>query len=782
MPGRKQQSDVGATKPLGHGPAVRRDNRRKSVAGSDLEPGIPPIGVVGWLFAAALVIAVFLAYQPAWNAGFIWDDDLHLLNNPVLQPGGWLTTWDPRSYVNYWPVTWSAYRLQYELWGLNPSGFHLVNLAMHACAALLAWRVLASLRVPGAMLAAALFALHPVNVESGAWITQLKNTLSLSLTLLSVLWYLRYEQRGSRWRYALSLGIFILATLAKGMTLTLPFVLLACAWWQRNRITRRDVLRVLPYLLIGMLMAALEVWLQHRSAQATGAVVRTDSLPSRAAVAGCAVWFYFGKLIWPTNLLFVYPRWHISEWNLLAYLPGVLLVVMLVLAWRRRHTWGRPVVMLLICYVGLLGPALGFVNIYFMRYSLVADHWQYAAMIVPCAMFAGGVAVLCRRWPWTQPTALLLGLVLLAVLAALTFQQCRVYANLETLYKDVIAGNPDCWLAHGNLGEHYSNIGRTADAIACYKEALRIYPDCIESRNNLGFAYAHLGRFEEAITEYRCALKVKPDHAQIHKNLADALLALRRFDEAIAEYRTALEIDRNWVDARNALGNALASQRRFDEAIAEYRRLLETNPGATAVRFNLATALMAGQRFNEAIREYNAVLQNEPRFPEAHNRLGKLLFDQDRLDEAIDHFQAAVQLNPELPGARQNLAVVVAQRDRLLAALNEARQALDAEPENVVRLNNVAWMLATSPSASLRNGAAAVDLAQRAVQLSGGQQPKALGTLAAAYAEAGLFSKARQTARDALKLAEQQKNAKLADTLKARLRLYDAGLPFRQRP
>jgi hypothetical protein len=427
-----------------------------------------------------LTAAVFFAYLPAWHGDFIWDDDLHLLNNPVLEPGGLLRTWVPGTYVNYWPVTATAYRLQFELWGLRPVGYHLVNIALHALAALLVWRILAHLRVPGAMFAAALFALHPVNVESVAWITQLKNTLSLSLTLLSVLFYLRHERYGGRWRSALAIGLFCLATLAKGMTLTLPVILLACAWWQRGRIQRRDLLQVLPYVLIGALMACTEVCLQHVSAG--GAIVRSDDLLSRTAVAGCAVWFYFWKLVWLAHLVFVYPRWNLDERDVLSYLPGLLLAGILALAWWRRRSWSRPILMLVVCYVALLLPALGFVNIYFMEYSLVADHWQYAAMIAPCAAFAGLVScrlsvVGCRLQRTTdngQRTFLLRPLslagyaacvALLATLAVLTRQQARMYTDVERLYRTTLQRNPDCWMAHLNLGVALADRGRIDDAM-----------------------------------------------------------------------------------------------------------------------------------------------------------------------------------------------------------------------------------------------------------------------------------------------------------------------------
>ena len=348
-----------------------------------------------WFLAAALVAVVFVAYQPAWHGGYLWDDDTHLTQNPVFLPGGWLRTWVPGTYANYWPLTSSVYRIGFEIWGTNPLGYHLLNIALHAISALLVWRILERLRIPGAMFAAAIFALHPVNVESVAWIAQLKNALSLPLALLSLLFYLRYESDNRGWQFALSLGLFLLSALAKGMTLTLPVIFLACAWWQRASIGRRDLLRVLPFFLIAALMAGMEVYQQHVAAG--GTIVRSDSLFSRAAVAGCAVWFYLWKLIWPIDLTMVYPRWNINDRDVLSYLPGVLLAAILALAWWRRGSWGRPVVMFLVCYVALLLPALGFVSIFFMEYSLVADHWQYAAMIVPCAALAGACATFGRR-------------------------------------------------------------------------------------------------------------------------------------------------------------------------------------------------------------------------------------------------------------------------------------------------------------------------------------------------------------------------------------------------
>jgi protein O-mannosyl-transferase len=531
--------------------------------------------VKGWLLAAALVAAVFLAYQPAWNGGFLWDDDTHLLNNPVLQPGGLLQTWLPGDYINYWPLTFTVYRIEHELWGLDTLGYHLVNIALHAAAALLVWRVLLRLRIPGALLAAAIFALHPVNVESVAWISQLKNVLSLTLALLAVLFYLQHERDGGRWRFALSLGLFLLSTLAKGMVLTLPVVLLACAWWQRGFLGRRDLLRVLPFFLIAALMVAIEVTRQH--AGSGDVVIRSDGLLGRAAVAGCAVWFYFWKALWPGNLMFIYPRWTIADRDICAYLPGLLLVAILALAWWRRRSWGRCVVMLIVCYVALLLPALGFVDIIFMQYSLVADHWQYAALIVPCAALAAALAKLARHTPLSRfgreaggegLLAYSLSLALLAILASFTLLQSRMYADVETLYRTAVAQNPACWLTQNNLGVLLTNQGKflesggsideamshCREAVAHCREALKLKPDDADTKINLGIALACLGQTDDAIAHFQDVLKTKPDLAAARYNLAMALAKQGRFEEAIRQYQDVLKITPDDFAALNQLG------------------------------------------------------------------------------------------------------------------------------------------------------------------------------------------------------------------------------------
>ncbi len=642
------------------------------------------------LFAGALVAAVFLVYQPAWRGGFIFDDDLHLLNNPVLKTGGFVRAWTPGSYINYWPLTFTVYRLEFEAWRLNTPGFHLVNIALHAVIALLVWRVLVELDVPGAMFAAAIFALHPVNVEGVAWIAQLKGLLSLLFALVSTLLYLMYDRRGGRMLYAAALAAFCLSALAKGMVLTLPIVLLACGWWRRGSLQRRDLACMVPFVLVGAVMAGVEVWAQ-RLANAGG--VRSDNLPSRIAVAGCAVWFYFGKLVWPSTLCFVYPRWKIENIDVLWALPGVLMAILFGLALWRRGAWGRPIVMLIVCYVGLLLPVLGFLNIYYMRYSLVADHWQYAAAVVPCAVLAGVAAAWTNRQRNRRPVAWAMGLSLLAVLAALTSLQSRIYADSEKLWSDTLEKDPNCWLAYNVRGHELADCGEVDQAIAHYHKALEIKPDYSEAHSNLGACLTSRGEIDQAIEHCRKAVEIKPEDAQIHNNLGVALAARGRVDEAVDHYRKALAIKSDYLDAHNNLGNALAGSGHVDEAIEHYEKVLQIEPKHAEAHNNLGFALTKRGAVDQAIAHYRTSLAIKPDYAETHFNLGRALADVRKFDEAILHYRRTLEIKPGHPGADNYFGMALASLGKVDEAIIQYRKALEIRPDDVNAYNNLGNIL-----------------------------------------------------------------------------------------
>src|SRR6266567_7151933 len=399
------------------------------------------------IFAVVLTAVTILAYRPAWHGGFLWDDDDYIIKNELLTaPDGWQRIWfSLDSPSQYFPFTYSTFRIEHALWGLNTTGYHWVNLLLHVGSALLVWAVLARLRVPGAWLAAAIFALHPVQVESVAWITERKNVLMGFFFLLTLLaWIVFIDERTKRpWPfYGLALVFYVLALSAKSTACTLPAALLLILWLQKRRINTRRLIQILPFVILGMGMGLLAVW-WVRYHQGTSRAVFAFLTPiERILIASRAVWFYLSKLIWPSNLTFIYPRWNISPQHLLDYtwlLAGVVLCAAIYFA--RRYV-GRSVEVAAAFFVVTLSPMLGFIMLFTFRYTFVADHYQYLACIGPIALFSAGVASLGDVLK--QHCSYILGAALFVVasLGALTWRQAAMYGDIETLWRTTLAKNP----------------------------------------------------------------------------------------------------------------------------------------------------------------------------------------------------------------------------------------------------------------------------------------------------------------------------------------------------
>ena len=626
------------------------------------QPTCPPVSKS--VLALLLVGATLTVYLPAARGGYVWDDKLHLLDNPVLKSGGLARAWVPGTYINYWPLTFSTYWLEDKLWGVaNPMGFHLVNILLHVGCALLIWHVLQrvfSVRANtptsewGALVGAAIFALHPVNVESVAWVAQLKNVLSLFLTL-SALWLYLHHERSGRWQpYVLAVCLFALSTLAKGMGVTLPVVLLALAWWQRGQIDWRDVRRVLPFLIIGAVMACVEVAMQKEGQP--WEVPRTDSMLSRAAVAGWCVWFYLYKLVWPLNLSFVYPRWTVDDGQLLSFVPDVVLLGATLVAWLKRRTWGRGLFMLLSCYVALLLPVLGFANIYFMRYSFVADHWQYAAMIVPAACLGAWLATAARG----NASRVIVGaatLAMLVCLGALTYLRAGIYKDEETLWHDVLHRNPDAWMAHHNLGNFLANHGRAQEAVVRYQSAIRLKSDDFQALNNLGVILSRLDRSEEAIDTFERALLIRTDYELARQNL-------------IPEYKR--------------LGNlALVGTGDYKAARRYYGRLTQLAPADAEAHYRLSVALIETGDVPQAVKELQVAITLNPTLLAAHDLLARTLAtrtpaDGGNPDLAVKAaLQACTLTSYSDPSRLDTLAIAYAAAGQFATAVATEERALD---------------------------------------------------------------------------------------------------------
>jgi tetratricopeptide (TPR) repeat protein len=635
--------------------------------------------------ALALTLAAFVAYWPALTGQFVWDDDILLTNNALVKASdGLYRMWFTTEAIDYWPLTGTSFWIEWRLWGMNPFGYHVTNLLLHLASAGLVWAILRQLSIPGASIAACLFALHPVNVESVAWIVQRKNTLSLVFYLLAAWSFVRHDAeapgRVGRW-YWLSLMAFVAAMLSKGSVAVLPAALLLIAWWRRNTITRRDLLLTAPFFVIAAGFTVLNVWLQTRH---VSDVIRDATLIERVLGAAAVTWFYLYKAVLPIGLMFVYPQMHVDAGDARWWVPLIAaLAVTAALVVFRHHPGVRAALFTWMYFIVALVPVMGLVDVYFMRYSLVADHYQYVALV---GIVAAAGAVIAQI-PAVVGT--MVGLGIAALLGALTWHESRTFRDVETLYRVTIARNPDAWLAHQNLGvELAKRPGRLEEAIESFKTVLRIYPESVEAHRNLGLAYWRTpGRTDDAIREYEAAIRLNPNNAVDHLSLARLLLDKPdRQADALRHAEQAVNLDPSSWEALETLGGLLLSVDRRADATAAYRAAIDRHPDAVTSHLNLGV-LLASQpgRLSEAIPHFETVVRLQPDLASGHYNLGSALMeDPARSVEAARHLAEALRLRPDYLEAQFNLAVVLAEiPGRLPDAIQHVRQLVQRHPDMV---------------------------------------------------------------------------------------------------
>jgi tetratricopeptide (TPR) repeat protein len=631
-------------------------------------------GRCDWFMLTLLVVGTFAAYQPVWRAGFIWDDDVLLTGNRLVQSAdGLRSIWFGTEQPDYFPMTSAALWAQWQLWGANPLGYHLVNVTLHALSAVLLWRVLVRLKIPGSWLAAAIFAVHPVNVESVAWISECKNTLALVFAALTMLAYLEFDDTG-RWRwYAAAMVAFALALLSKTAVAPLPVVILGLGAWRRGRVAWRDFWRSVPFFAAAAALAVVTLWFHHHRAIGS-AVIRTDGFWSRLAGAGWAVWFYLYKAVLPVNLVFIYPRWRIEAADVLAYLPGMLAVAGLAASWRYRRTWGRAWFFGGSYFLVMLLPVLGFLTISYMRYSFVADRWQYFAIFGPIALVGAGFATAMHRGPRLLVTAC--GAALLLTLGTLTWRQCGMYIDPETLWRTTLERNPNCAVAETSLGIVLGKQGRTDDAIVHYQKALALQPNDELTHYNFGYALLEKGQLDEAVVHFQQTLALQPDSAPAHFHLGNALFRRGQADEAVAHFRTSLELAPNVAETRSRFGDVLIQLGQGDEAIVQLQKALQIQPGYVNALSNLGIALFQKGERAKAVEYFQKTLEIQPDFEEAHINLGHAFVQMGQAENALPHYLAALKLHPDDAELQAALAAAYADTGRFGEAVRAARRAL----------------------------------------------------------------------------------------------------------
>ncbi|MHC4909677.1 MAG: tetratricopeptide repeat protein [Planctomycetota bacterium] len=676
------------------------------------------------LLGAVLVIAALIAHAPALNGSFIWDDDDYIVNNEALRDGaGLVELWQPGTTKQYYPLVFTTFWIEYQAWGPKPFGFHLTNILLHIVNALLVWRLFTVLGVRGAWLIAAVFALHPVHVESVAWASERKNVLSAALYLGAALTYLRFDRlrfeptsdtdHRAPWpAYAATIALFVGALLSKTVTCSLPAALCLALLWLRRPMSVKRLLPLLPLFVIGLCLALNTAHLEKTSVGAVGADFDI-SLVERMLIAARALAFYPGTIIAPGGNVFVYPRWAIDTGSLAAWAfvgGGAMIIMLCIIAFVRGH---RGVPLALAFYAGTILPALGFINIYPMRYTFVADHYQYLASLGVIAALVGSVATILSKRDLRiggLPVGAIIGALAVVVLIPITRMTGAKYASLDALWTHTIAGNPSCWMAH----------------------------------NNLGNVLVRREQFEDALPRYRAALEIKPDHYQSRRNLAATLDALGRHAEAIPVWETALTNERVAFDDRVAYAASLEQAGRIDDAAAAYRAILAKRPDLLLVHVRLGDMFVRAERPADAVPHYEAVATAQPSNARVHMWLGMRFENTSDYADAERHFRAVMD------GAGSDT-------DRTVAAFRVAR------------------LLALCPDADFRRPAEAVRIAERLARVTGGRDPLVLDTLGAGLAGLGRYDEAILAAEKALGIARNVPQLEsLATEIEGRIAGYRA--------
>jgi protein O-mannosyl-transferase len=706
-----------------------------------------------WLLALLLLAATFAAYQPFWRIGYVWGEGI---DQDLRSWQGMCHIWTQQGQPTpegqnvgpgkgYYPLTYTTYWLEYHLWGLNPLGYHLDNILLQGLNAVVLWLILKRLSVPGAWLGAALWALHPVNVESVAWIVERKNTLSGFFYLCSLLAALKYwlpaEKEGEGLRgelsseggrnpypvsaapvevqhgpiqyYWVALILYVLSLLSKTTTIPLPAVVLFLVWWKRGWVLWRDVRPLLSFAVFGMAMTLDTMHVEHNYSKWEGnfSPYFALSLVDRFLIAGRDLWFYLGKLLWPHPLIFNYPRWKIDPTSAMAWLQVLAVPVLLGIFWFKRLSWGRPALVALLYFLILLAPSLSFLNAMFFRRSFVADHYQYLACMGPLTLAAAGIVTFfARLGKIGRVIKPVLCASLLAALGIMTWNQCYEHADPETLYRTTLALNPDAWLIRKQLANFLIDRGEMDAADEQFRMALQTQPEA-NTAYGLASTLMNQGKPEEAMIYFRTALQIQPDDAMAYLGLGRADMAMGRMDDAIQNFQKVLQIRPDLPMPWYHLGLAYVQKGQLDSAISCWQKAV--------------------------------ALQSD--FAPAHGDLGNAFLLKGRIAEAIQQWQSALATDPNLESVQLSLA----------------------------------WVLATCPQASLRNGTEAEQLAEHVNEHTGGRNPMVLRTLAAACAEIGDFPDAVAAAQHALQDAVLQGNKQVAADLQGQLKFYQNNQPFR---
>ena len=649
-----------------------------------------------WLGAIVILVAGTIAFAPALRGDWVWDDDAEIVQNAVIKdPGGLGKIWRGEGLTDYFPLKSTVQWVQWRLWQDARVGYHVTNLALHLISALLVWRVLARLGLRCAWLGGLIFTLHPITVESVAWIAELKNVLSLPPLLLALDHWISFEQHGRRRDHGLAVALFAVAMLCKTSVVALPVFLLLFAWWRRGRIERKDFVSVLPLFAIAFALGLVTVWFQ------TTRAIGSWDIPSggpfeRIGRAGQAVLFYFTKCLLPAGLLPLYPRDAAAGPALLGWLAWVGVGGVAFVCWRWRATWGRHALLGLGWFILNLAPVIGLIDMAYLHFAWVADHFVYVPLI---GLIGLAVAVADVSWRHAQGGRLAIAGAAAAIAIGALVQargHAALYQGEAVLWRHVLQRTPDSAVAHNNLATALIRERAYAEALEHADAAIRAQPDYADAHFTRAAALVNLGRVDDAQAAVARLRDGGRRGAELHLKLGAAMLQANRVAEAIPHYESALRAVPNWAQAHKDFAVALYLAGRAPEALDHYDRGLRLEPDAQT-HSNYGVALAAAGRVPDAIQQYERALRLQPGHPEAQYNYGIALAATGRLTEARAQFEAALRTQPGRAELHFNLGRTLQQLGQPAAAETEFREALRLNP----RLREAAQQLEV-----IRRGAA----------------------------------------------------------------------------
>lgn len=743
---------------------------------------------VSLIICLLLVAAVWAVFGQTIRDQFVnFDDEDYFLGNPHVQTGlnranmAW--AFQVGYAANWHPLTWLSLMLDAQLFGPGPAGPHLTNVLLHAANAVLLFLLLRRLTdaLWPAALVAALFAVHPLHVESVAWVSERKDVLCAFFFLLTLLTYASYAwcvaQSNFRMAavYGLSLLFFALGLMSKPMVVTVPFVLMLLDYWPLQRLSVSTLPKLIcekiPFLALSVISSVLTLIAQKT------ALTLTLTLPFWIRLGNALISYvlYLGQMVKPTGLAVFYPYYQNRTFYLKVTLSVLFLLGISAAVWRWRK---RSPYLLFgwLWYLGMLVPVIGLLQVGGQAH---ADRYTYLPLIGIFIMLVWAINDFVPTWRQRSVVFAVIAAGVTGALMISAFRQALYWHDSESLWKHTIACTAHNHVAHGDLGAVFFRQGRNTEAAEQFQEALAINPRYVEAHNNYGLVLVQQGHVDDAIAQYQAALKIKPKSAEAHVNLGNVLVTKGQAEAGIEQFKEALQCDPNMSEAHNDWGAVLLTHGHPAEAGSQFEQAVALNPYYAEAENNWGTALVEQGKVAEATAHYLKSVQLKPDYAKAQFNLANLLAAQGRTREAIAHFQSAVASAPDLIRARYQLGVLLQSVGQYAAAVEQYQKILQQDPRHVPTQNNLAWLMATCPDASLRNGRKAVETAEQAIQYSGGKHPELLDTLAAGFAEDGEFDVAVTTARSALELAGEQNNQALVNEIKARLALYASKKPFR---